>query len=145
MPLDGVEGFCKVNKNYEKIAVMLSTFSCSCLAKKIMSIVLLSLLNPHCVSARTSSAIFSKSRTSMIRANAFPVDASNEMPGLLSHISLSPFFLYILIILASLHCCGVQPVRHTDVINDSRQFPTVSQPNLSNSAGSLSVPGDLMF
>ena len=80
-------------------------FSWMCRPVVIMSIVPRFALNPHCDCGRTESTMCSRSLLSISLARILPAIDSKEMPRWLPQSLLSPFYLEIVTIEASLWSC----------------------------------------
>src|SRR4029434_5680330 len=79
-----------------------------------MSTVLLFFLKPHCDSGSNDSVMLLSSLCSNTFARTLPATARSDIPLWLPQMVLSPLFLYMVTILASLHCCGMPNARtHT--------------------------------
>ena len=82
-------------------------FSWSCRVVKTMSTVLLFFLNPHRDSGSIDSVMLLMSLRSITLARTLPATARSDMPLWLPQMALSPLFLNMVTMLASLHCCGM--------------------------------------
>ena len=120
-------------------------FSWSCRVVKTMSTVLLFFLNPHCDSGSIDSVMLLMSLRSITLARTLPATARSDMPLWLPQMALSPLFLNMVTMLASLHCCGMFSSAQTLVMYWCNVLVHRYPPCLSSSAGILSEPGDLLF
>ena len=95
-------------KDMYKSSCISRYFSCSCRDTNIMSIVLRPRRKQHSGSDNTTSTTWSRRHLSMILARTLPAIEIREIPRLLSHSTLSPFYPCKRIMLAPCHCCGRQ-------------------------------------
>ena len=121
------------------------TFSWSCRATNIMSIIPRSLLKYLCDSRQIPSTMLAFSLSNIILVSTLRAADKNELPLLFSHIAWSPFFLYIENIRLFIKSCGIVSASHVALIRSNslsrRSFPE----NFSISAGILLRPEDDSF